>query len=380
VLKTNNIDHHRTGDVITLLDALSGKNAQLATVEDLYQKKAVLVLGSDLALEHPLLSFQIRANYRHHQAHVYVATHEPVREDKYSVASIRVAGPARKVGSDLGIAPGKDVGATTTGPGNAPVGGPGVVPNKDAGSTFVPTSGPGVATGSPAGFGPDGVTSAPDYFAALESLRDKLKAEPELVILFDDSFKGEDVRKLVDFAVSLGIPVKFVCLVDYANSRGAIDMGMAPELLPGYRPIGLPGMTLAEMTAAPLDAMWVVGANPLKGQATKNAGFLVVQDLFLTETAAQADVVLPAASAYEKNGTVTNTTGEVQRLTAAVHTMGAKPDLEIMGFIAREMGPGHRRRRADDAGQRAHPRRVPARPGALRPQRPVRVRHFRALF
>jgi len=65
---------------------------------------------------------------------------------------------------------------------------------------------------------------------------------------------------------------------------------------------------------------------------------MVVQDLFLTETAQQADVVLPAACAYEKNGTVTNVTGEGQRLKRAVNTMGAKPDLEIMGFLAREMG------------------------------------------
>src|SRR5260370_29082166 len=60
--------------------------------------------------------------------------------------------------------------------------------------------------------------------------------------------------------------------------------------------------------------------------------------MFLTETAQQADIILPAASAYEKNGTVTNTSGQVQRLTRAINTMGAKPDLEIMGFIAREMG------------------------------------------
>src|SRR5215831_9390803 len=72
VLHTNNLDHHRTGDVVTLIDALSGKTAKLATVSDLYSAKAMLVLGADLALEHPLLSFQIRANYRHHQAHVYV--------------------------------------------------------------------------------------------------------------------------------------------------------------------------------------------------------------------------------------------------------------------------------------------------------------------
>ncbi len=92
------------------------------------------------------------------------------------------------------------------------------------------------------------------------------------------------------------------------------------------------------MVGSELDALWVVGANPLKGGRQRKAGFLVVQDMFLTETAQQADVVLPAASAYEKSGTVTNTTGEVQQLTRAVNTMGAKPDLEIMGFIAREMG------------------------------------------
>jgi NADH-quinone oxidoreductase subunit G len=264
VLKTNHIDHHRTGDVVTLLDALSGKTSKLGTVSDLYERKAILVLGADLALEHPLLSYQIRANYRHHQAHVYVVTPHAVREDKYAAASVR----------------------------------------------------------------------GHDY----ESLGDKLKAEKELVILFDDTYQGDDLRKLVDFAESLGIPVKFICLLDYANSRGAVDMGVTPELLPGYQPSGQPGMHLEEMIAAPLDVLWVVGANPLKGAVKRNANFLVVQDMFLTETAQQADIVLPAASAYEKNGTVTNTTGEVQRLTRAINTMGAKPDLEIMGFIAREMG------------------------------------------
>ena len=254
-LKTNNIDHHRTGDVETLLDALGGKTGQLATVADLYERKAFLIVGADLALEHPLLSYQIRANYRHHQAHIYTVTPQPVREDKYSTAVVRGA----------------------------------------------------------------------DY----ASLRDKLKAEPELVILFDDSVKGDGVRKLVEFGESLGIPVKYVCLVDYSNSRGALDMGVTP---------GQSGMHLDEMLAAVLDVLWVVGANPLKNGKPRKAGFLVVQDLFLTGTAKQADVVLPAASAYEKNGTVTNVTGEVQKLNRAIETMGAKPDLEIMGFLAREMG------------------------------------------
>jgi NADH-quinone oxidoreductase subunit G len=264
VLRTNNIDHHRTGDVVTLLDALSDTGqGKLATVADLYERKAFLVLGADLALEHPLLSYQMRANYRHHQAHIYAVTPGPVREDNYAAAVVR----------------------------------------------------------------------GRDY----ESLREKLQKEPELVILFDDSYRGEDLRKVVAFGASLGIPVSYVPLVDYSNSRGAIDMGLAPELLPGYKPSGQPGMHVGEMIAGKLDVLWVVGANPFKAGGQK-PGFLAVQDMFLTETAQLADVVLPAACAYEKNGTITNVTGEVQRLKLAINTMGAKPDLEIMGFIAREMG------------------------------------------
>jgi len=116
-------------------------------------------------------------------------------------------------------------------------------------------------------------------------------------------------------------------------------MGLMPELLPGFAPTGLPGMTVAEMLAADLDVLWVVGANPLKNAALAGKkGFTVAQEMFLTETARTADVVLPAASAYEKNGTVTNVCGEVQRLRRAAQTMGAKPDLEIIGLIAKEMG------------------------------------------
>jgi NADH-quinone oxidoreductase subunit G len=93
------------------------------------------------------------------------------------------------------------------------------------------------------------------------------------------------------------------------------------------------------MLAAPdLDALWVIGANPLKNASLTAANaFVVVQDLFLTETARQADIVLPAASAYEKSGTVTNVCGEVVKLTRAITTMGTKPDLEIFRWLAREM-------------------------------------------
>jgi NADH-quinone oxidoreductase subunit G len=117
-------------------------------------------------------------------------------------------------------------------------------------------------------------------------------------------------------------------------------MGVLPDLLPGYHAASAPGLAYDEILAAPdLAVLWVVGANPLKNRVLAAPGaFVMVQDLFMTETAKRADLVLPAASAYEKNGTVTNVTGEVQRLKAAAKVMGAKPDLEIMGLIQNEMG------------------------------------------
>ena len=85
--------------------------------------------------------------------------------------------------------------------------------------------------------------------------------------------------------------------------------------------------------------LWVIGENPLAHTklASTNA-YVVVQDMFLTETAQRADVVLPSASGYEKNGTITNTTGQVQRLKKAVEMMGTKTDLAIVGLLARAMG------------------------------------------
>lgn len=275
-LGASNIDHHRTGDFPALLDALSGRADSLATMADLYTTKAALVIGADLAQQHPFIAYQLRANYRHHAMSAYLVTPGPVREEQYAAKSIHA-----EAGKEL---------------------------------------------------------------EAVASLGEDLKKHENLVILFSAALRGESVRQLVSFGDSLGIAVKYVCLVDYSNSRGAMDMGLVPELLPGYhsvREAGLePGMPAAEMIASrDLDVLWVVGANPLESTTLGNdKAFLVVQDLFLTETANRADIVLPAQSAYEKSGTVTSVTGEVQRLKPGAKVMGTKSDLEIMGLIAKGMG------------------------------------------
>ena len=277
VLGTSNIDHHRTGDVATLIDSLHGRAGSLATTDDLMKTKAALVIDSDLAQEHPLLAFQLRSNWRLQKGHIYAITPGPVREDNYATTARAERGKE---------------------------------------------------------------------FEALEAWREQLAKETDLVVLFGASIRGEAVRRLVEFGDSLGIPVKYVCLVDYSNSRGASDMGVLPDLLPGYQPVtnaGLEaGLNYDQILSDPnLEALWVVGANPLARQTlAASAAFVVVQDLFLTETARRADVVLPAASAYEKIGTVTNVCGDVQKLTRGPKTMGAKSDFEIFTLLAKEMRAG----------------------------------------
>src|SRR5205085_8294120 len=95
----------------------------------------------------------------------------------------------------------------------------------------------------------------------LTALRDRVKAEPDLVIMFGSEIRGADVQALAAFAASLP-KARLIALGDYANSRGAADMGLYPDLLPGYTPAAhaehfarewgatlptQPGMNLAQM-------------------------------------------------------------------------------------------------------------------------------------
>ena len=186
-----------------------------------------------------------------------------------------------------------------------------------------------------------------EEFEALEALREKLAAEPELVILFGacDQRRAHS-RSLVAFGDSLGIPVKYVCLVDYSNSRGASDMGVLPDLLPGYHSCqrcGIePGLNYDQMLdATDLDVVLDRGrksACPAQIVRNSQSAFVVVQDTVPHRNSDAAPMSFcPAASAYEKNGTVTNVTGEVQKLSRGAKTMGAKSDLEIIGLLAKEM-------------------------------------------
>jgi NADH-quinone oxidoreductase subunit G len=284
-LGTNNIDHHRTADYAGLA-AILGPAAKdsAATMADVYNANAVLLIGNDLTQQNPLVAWQIRTGVRHHDQKLYVINSVPsnIHRKAAIVAEVPKGAEAHAV-RWLATEKGE--------------------------------------------FDPKTTESLIDLKAALEAASD-------VVVIFGADIQGATIRDLVSLSARFGGKTKFMALGDYSNSRGAADMGVLPDRLPGYAPLSdqterarfakiwggeisaKPGLTARGMmeaaVAGELKALYVVGANPVKtfavAQPDKLAGLelLVVHDMFLTETAQRADVVLPAASTYEKDGTMTN--------------------------------------------------------------------------
>jgi NADH-quinone oxidoreductase subunit G len=314
VLKTNNVDHHRTADFPALAAALHGKEDATASMAEVFTAPAILLIGNDPTDQHPLLAWQLRNNVRLHRARLYVINSKPIKLQRQATSFMQI--PAGTEGQVAAFFAGDDAAVDAL-----------LIPSANK--------------------------------EAWISLRDKLRGEQNLVIVSGSEVRGDGIAKLVTFG-SGTVGAKFICLADYSNSRGAADMGLYPDLLPGYHSIAgstdfhqewgeIPqtaGLDLAEMVeagkAGKLKALFVVGSNPvgrlnIDPFAFSNS-FVVVQDMFLTETAVMADVVLPAANAYEKSGTFTNTCGDLQLVKKAGEVSGPKSDFEMIVRIADAMG------------------------------------------
>jgi NADH-quinone oxidoreductase subunit G len=314
VLKTNNVDHHRTADFSALAAALRGKTDATASMADVFTAPAILLIGNDPTEQHPLLAWQIRNNVRLHRAKLHVINSQPIKLRRQAASFTQI--PAGAEGQVAAFLAGNDSAL-------------------------------------------DALVSSSTNKEAWTALRDKLRSEQNLVIVFGSEILGNDLASVVKFGREIS-GAKFICLADYANSRGATDMGLYPDLLPGYHPTAgnsefhkewgdIPqaaGLDLAGMVeagkAGGLKALYVVGSNPVGRLKIDpfafSKSFVVVQDMFLTETAVVADVVLPAANAYEKSGTFTNTCGDVQLVKKAGEVTGTKTDFEMIVRVADAMG------------------------------------------
>jgi len=312
---SNNIDHHRTADYTGLVTALGEKAAEASlTMEQLYESKTVLVIGNDPSNQNPLVAWQIRAGIRHFGSKLFLINSREIKLDRKATQFVQV--------SD-----GQEAAAVRW-----------------------------LATGE--GSLASGVSEK------LSALKSALETEPEVAIVFGSELTGAAIHDLVAFGSRLPGKVRYMALGDYANSRGAADMGLLPDRLPGYAyldnkaaaetltkhwgaPVPTkPGLTAPQMIEAAqsgkLKALYVVGANPFahftkSGAGRGSLGFLVVHEMFLTETAQLADVVFPAASAYEKDGSVTNTSGEIQLLHKAAEVMGARSDFDLLRILSHQL-------------------------------------------
>jgi NADH-quinone oxidoreductase subunit G len=301
VLKTNNIDHERSTDYAAFARALAGQKGVAASLRDVATAPAILLVGGNPTDEHPLLAWTLRTNVRLNRARLYIANSKTIKLERQAKATLELP--------------------------------------------------------------ENGYQNLAAYLSRNDAKNENaafskaVLAEESLVVIFGQEYLGETVQSLVEWGLKRG-NVRFAYLGDHANSRGAADMGLFPDLLPGYVPVTEPGAfeEYADLPAKPgknlteifeaagkgtMGAMLIVGANPVTklgvDDKTLKKTFVIALDMLLTETAALADVVFPSVSLYEKTGTVTNTFGDVQLAKKAADRAGVKSDFEILVRLAGAM-------------------------------------------
>src|SRR5712671_1119647 len=313
---TNNIDHHRTADYTGLVTALGdAAKDSLLTMEQLYQSKAVLLVGNDPTNQNPLVGWQVRSGIRHFGTKLFIINSNEIKLKRKATQFVKVEA-------------GQEVAALRW------------LAHEEG-------------------------QLSPELVERLVQLKAGLEAESDVAVVFGAEVSGAAIAQLVAFGSKVPGKTRYMALGDYANSRGAADMGVLPDRLPGYAYVGnphahesfenlwgrgpiptKPGLTTTQMVeaaqAGKLKALYVVGANPLAhfgplGLGRGKLELLIVHEMFLIETAKVADIVFPAASAYEKDGTVTNTSGEIQMLHKGAEVMGPRSDFDLLRILSHQL-------------------------------------------
>jgi NADH-quinone oxidoreductase subunit G len=347
---TNNIDHShgrfpQTGILPwTWTDSIAGLEAA----------STIILLGTDTYTRQPIVDLRIRRAIRK-GARVWVVTPDPARLDRLAAGVIRYA-PGQTVAIVRALlhtvlSEGLTRGEYAAGQAN----------------------GFAARLAALSASAPDSVASAAQTDAeALRTLAREIASAPGAMILYDERATLEETgatlpQDALDLALLTGNFGRRGAgvgpLFGDVNSLGVRDMGALPDLLPGYRQVSdagaraalaeawgapipeNPGLDYVAMAAGGVKALYVVGSDPLKHaspagrDALARMDFLVVQELFRTETAQLAHVVLPSVSSTEKDGTFTSLERRVQVVRKAMFELpGARADWNILVGVAQALG------------------------------------------
>ena len=363
-LGSNNIDNSDSVNVLPFLNGLKesfGMGVTTNSIEEIEVSDVILVIGADITESHPIIGQKVKHAVTDNDAKVIIVDPEEIKLDRFADMHLKSnAGTEGALINGLihvmineGLYNKEFVDARTEG----------FETVKDHISKYSPEYVEGIT----------GIVAEDIRQVAHIYSRAKQSSIIAGQSLIQNGYGKEIAICLANLALLTGNVGKEGCGICYAvphnNLQGACDMGLLPNNLPGYQGLNDPdirekfesawnikvpdaaGFTTREMFHAAregkIKGMYIVGnnvvlSNPDKDytvEALKSLGFLVVQDIFMSETAELADVVLPAASFAEKDGTFTNTDRRIQRIRKAIDPLGqAKPDWEIIAELSTMIG------------------------------------------
>ncbi|HAS6935140.1 TPA: formate dehydrogenase subunit alpha [Vibrio vulnificus] len=366
-LGTNNVDHCARlchASTVTGLEASLGSGAMTNDIPSIKHSDVIFIIGSDTSAAHPVIASHIKQAVRHHGARLIVA--DPKRIGMADYAELYLA---HRPGTDVMLINGVMQQ---------------IIKNGWYDMEYIEERVDGFDTMlqevmSPA-YSLDKVelvtgVKADDIFAMARMIGTAKRTAVYYSMGITQHTTGHDnVRSIANLQLlcgNIGIEGGGINpLRGQSNVQGACDMGALPNNYPGYQKVynplvrekfviewdaphlsAEPGLTLTEIIDGAcrrdVRALYVMGENPVLSdpnqahviEGLEALDFLVVQDIFLTETAQYADVVLPSCSFAEKSGHFTNTERRVQRISPAVNPPGeAKEDWRIIQEIANAMG------------------------------------------
>ncbi|MDQ6659961.1 MAG: molybdopterin-dependent oxidoreductase, partial [Chloroflexota bacterium] len=328
VIKTPNVDHHH-GYFPGPIDKLTGKSWRMTnSIVDIEKASHIVLIASDPYERQPILNLRIK-KAMNAGAKIYIVNEGTTELDRFAALKINIprdsAGAAAKVLLSSVVRQERMK-----------------VPVEELRTQMLLDD--AAIRSHEEVFGLETTTN-------LRTLAHEIAEAEGAILLYDEMATralgcqnlAEDLQTLAYVTDNIDRPGAGVGpLVEDANSLGARDMGLLPDVLPGYKPAAETGLSYDEMlNGSQIKALFVMGANPARHveKLPSSLEFLVVQDIVMTETAQQADVVLPAVTFAEKDGSMTNVDSHVQAVRQALRPLpGARADWEILSGIARMLG------------------------------------------